>query len=376
MTLWRLADKMKYEKIPYFKFIPIILIAVILFRVVNSIGNIAGVLGSFLSLFSYFFWGLAMAYLLNPLMVYIERKTKIRRNLSLLIVYIIFVGMISLVCMIIVPIVVKNIVDLITNMPEYIINLQNWITELTVTNKYLVKYDISSYLQNTLNNSLKNADTYFGLGLKILVANLINLSNFLLKFITGIVISFYLLKGKETFLLNIKKLMTIMLEEEKTKAIIHFGKKVNYIFEAFVIGKSVDSLVVGLICFATLIVLKIPYAIIISIIVGATNMIPYFGNIIGLVPACLITLLASPIKSLEVGIFILFLMEFDRFFLAPKIVGSKIGVDPIWIIFGITLGGALYGILGMFLGVPVIAVLKMLLQEFMDKKLKHSNPVL
>jgi len=367
---------MKYEKIPYFKFIPIILISIILFRVINSIENIAGLLGGLLSLFSYFFWGLAMAYLLNPLMVYIERRTKMRRSLSLLIVYVLFVGMISLVCVIIVPIVVKNIVDLITNMPEYIINLQKWITELTTTNKYLVKYDISSYMQNTLTNSLKNADTYFGLGLKILVENLINLSSFLLKFITGIVISFYLLKGKETFLLSIKKLLIIMLQGEKTKSVISFLKKVNYIFEAFVIGKSIDSVIVGLICFAALIVLKIPYAIIISIIVGATNMIPYFGNIIGLIPACLITLLASPMKSLEVGIFILFLMEFDRFFLAPKIVGDKIGLDPIWIILGITLGGAVYGILGMFLGVPIIAVLKVLLQEFMDKKLKDNSALL
>lgn len=368
-------DKMKYEKIPYFKFIPIILITVILFRVVNSIGNIAGVLGSFLSLFSYFFWGFLIAYLLNPLMMYIEIKIKIRRNLALLIVYVLFIGIISLVCIIIVPIVVKNIVDLIGKMPEFIINVQKWITRLTITNKYLVKYDISTYLQNTLNNSLKNADTYFGVALKILVENLINLSNVLIKFITAIVISFYLLKGKETFLINIKRLLVIMIDEKRTIAVISFGNKVNDIFEGFVIGKSIDSIIVGLICFVALIVLKIPYAIIISIIVGATNMIPYFGNIIGLVPACLITLLDSPIKSLEIGIFILVLMEFDRFFLAPKIVGKKIGLDPIWIILGITLGGAVYGILGMFLGVPIVAVLKTLLQEFMKRKLKDNNSI-
>jgi predicted PurR-regulated permease PerM len=364
---------MKYEKIPYFKFIPIILISAILFRVVNSIGNIAGLLGSFLSLFSYFFWGFAIAYLLNPLMVYIERKTKVKRALALLIVYALFIGVISLVCVLVVPIVVKNVVDLIGNMPDYIINLQRWITELTTTNKYLVKYDISSYMEDTLNNSIKNANTYLGMGLKILVGNLINLSNVLIKFITGIVISLYLLKDKENFLLNIKKLLTIMLDEKKTSIIISFGDKVNNIFKRFVIGKFVDSIIVGLICFAALIVLKIPYAIIISIIVGGTNMIPYFGNIIGLVPACLITLLASPLKSLEVGIVILVLMQFDGLFLGPKIIGEKIGLNPIWIILGITLGGGIYGILGMFLGVPIVAVLKLLLQEFVERNLKENN---
>ena len=367
------VNQMKYEKIPYFKFIPIILISAILFRVVGSIGNIADLIGSFLSLFSYFFWGLAIAYLLNPLMMYLERKFKLKRVLTLVIIYTLFVGIIVLVCVLIVPIVVKNIVDLITNMPDYIINLQKWIAELTTTNKFLLKYDVSIRMEDTLKDLSENATIYLGLALKMLVENLINLSNVLIKFITGIVISFYLLKGKENFLFNIKRLLITITDKKKTSIVINYGNKVNDIFKGFVIGKSVDSIIVGLICFAALIVFKIPYAIIIGIIVGATNMIPYFGNIIGLVPACLITLLASPIKSLEVGIFILFLMEFDRFFLAPKIVGGKIGLDPIWVMLGITLGGGVYGILGMFLGVPIVAVIKISLQEFMDRNQEENH---
>lgn len=367
------SHKMKFEKIPYFRFIPIILISAVLFRVVNSIGNIAGLIGSFLSLFSYFFWGLAIAYLLNPLMVYIESKTKAKRFSTLLIVYALFIGVISLVCVLIIPRVVKNIVDLVSNMPEYIINVEKWITELTTTNKYLVKYDISSYMQDTLNNSFKNANTYLGMGLKLLVGNLIDLSNILIKFITGIVISAYLLRDKENILLSIKKVLNVVFHEEKTKTIISFGGKVNKVFKQFVIGKSIDSIIVGLTCFVALLVLNIPYAIIISIIVGVTNMIPYFGNFIGLVPACLITLFASPLKSLEVGIVILVLMEFDGLFLSPKIVGGKIGLNPIWIILGITLGGAIYGVLGMFLGVPIVAVFKILMHEFMERSLVDSK---
>jgi len=367
---------MKYEKIPYFRFIPIILISAILFRVVYSIENIAGILGSFLSLFSYFFWGFIIAYLLNPLMLYIEKKAKVKRPLALLFVYILFIGIISLVCVIIVPIVVSNIINLIGSMPDYITNITKWITQLTTTNKFLLKYNISSYIQRTLLNTVQNANIYVGIGLQLLVQNLINLSSILIKFATGIVISVYLLRDKESFMLNIKKLFIIMMGGKKTSIVISFGEKVNNIFKRFVIGKFIDSTIIGLICFLALIVLKIPYAIIIGIIIGCTNMIPYFGNAIGLVPACLISLLASPLKSLEVALVILFLMQFDGLFLAPKIIGEKIGVNPIWIILGITVGGGIYGIVGMFLGVPIVAVIKLLLQEFMNRKLKDNNSTL
>lgn len=364
---------MKYEKIPYIKLVPIILISFILFRVINNIEHVEGLIGKVFSLFSFFVWGFAIAYLLNPLMMYIEKKTKMKRGWTLLIVYALLIGIIVLVCILIVPVLVKNIFDLISNMPDYVTKLQNWAIKLTTTNKYLLNTNVSTYIQDTIKGISENANGYIGTGLTIVFNNLVNLSNILIKIGTGIVISIYLLNDKENLLFNIKKLLTIITGEKASYKLIRFGNKVNIIFKQFVIGKLIDSVIVGFICFITVIFLKIPYAIFISIIIGVTNMIPYFGGFIGMGIACLITIFNSPIKALEVAIMMIILGEIDGLYLSPKILGEKIGLNPLWIILGITVGGGLYGVIGMFLGVPVVAIIKVLLQEFMEKKLKEQK---
>jgi len=364
---------MKYEKIPYFRLIPIILISIILFRFVNNIENIAGFIGRLLALISYFVWGFSIAYLLNPIMTYIERKTKLSRGFSLVIIYTTFLGIIALVITLVMPILVKNIFDLIGKMPDFITKAEQWITGVTGGNDFLSKHNVAVYIEDNLNTLVKNANTYFGMGLKIIVTHLINISSLLIKFLTGIVISIYLLKDKEVFILNIKKFMFITLGEKKAMVAVDFGNKVNIIFKQFVVGKFIDSTIVGVLCFAALMFLKVPFAILISIIIGITNMIPYFGNVIGMVPACIITLFYSPIKSIEVAVVILVLQQLDGWFIGPKILGDKVGLNPLWIILGIAIGGGLYGVVGMFLGVPAIAVVKTILEDFVDKRVKNID---
>lgn len=364
---------MKYEKIPYINLVPIIIISFVLFRVVNNVENVGWLIRKLFSLLSYFVWGFSIAYLLNPLMMFIERKVKVSRNVALLIVYTFFIGIIALVCGWMVPILVKNILDLINNMPEYISKMQKWSINFIDTNKYLYKTDFAAYLESNLSSILKNANTYIGAGLSIIFGNLINLSNILLKFATGIVISIYFLKDKEQLISNIKRLLAVIISFEKADKIASYGSKVNSIFKQFAIGKIIDSVVVGVICFLALVLLNIPFALVISLIVGITNLIPYFGGFIGMAPAVLITLFSSPFKALEVVVFLLVLGEVDGLFIGPKIIGEKIGLNPLWIILGITLGGSFYGVIGMFLGVPVMAVIKVFLQEFMQRRLKERK---
>ena len=364
---------MKYEKIPYFRLIPLILISIILYRVVNNVEDIAGSLWKLLSLLSYFVWGYAIAYLLNPIMVWIERQTKLQRGWSLLIIYTFFLGIIALAATLIFPVLTKNILDFISNSPDFISKAELWINKTTTENEFLLKYNIAGYIEDNLNVLVKHANTYFGMGLKIVVTHLINFSSILLKFVTGIVISIYLLKDKEMFIVNIKKFMLVTMGEHYTMDWVEFGNKVNDIFKQFVVGKFIDSVIIGSICFIALIALNIPYAIIISIIVGITNMIPYFGNVIGMVPACLITVFYSPMKALEVAIVILILQQLDGWVIGPKILGNKVGLNPLWIILGIAIGGGLFGVLGMFLGVPAMAVVKTLLEDFVDRKMKKYS---
>lgn len=363
---------MRYDKIPFIHYVPIIIISLLLYRVVNNIEHVGGMISKSFSLLSYFIWGFSIAYLLNPLMMYLERKLKLGRNMVLLLVYFLFIGVMVLISLLLIPMVVKNLIDLINNMNEYITQMQKWITGLLLSNKFMHKSQVSSYFNRNINDILKNANTYLGKGLSILFSNLVNISNIMLKIATGIVISIYLLKDKENLLSNMNRLLVIFIGERNTEKVTGFGGLVNDIFKRFVIGKLIDSVIVGVICYIAMTLMSIPFAPFISIIVGVTNMIPYFGGFIGMAPAILITLFASPIKAIEVTVFLLVLGEVDGLYIGPKIIGEKIGLNPLWIILGITLGGGFFGVVGMFLGVPVMAVLKTLLGNFMKRNLEED----
>ena len=194
-----------------------------------------------------------------------------------------------------------------------------------------------------------------------------------MKFTFGFIVSVYLLKDKETLILNIKKLIYAVLEKEKADSFLKFSNEVNFIFSGFVIGKFIDSLIIGIMCFVGLSMLKIPYALLISLIVGITNMIPYFGPFIGMIPAFFITLFYSPIKALWVLFFIFLLQQFDGFYLGPKILGSSVGLSPLLIILAILIGGGAFGVLGMFLAVPTTAVVILLAERLINRKLKEKD---
>lgn len=363
---------MQYKKIPYIELIPIILITIILVRIVYNIENVGEIIGNVLSLISYFIWGFAIAYLLNPLMVYLEKKTKLKRQLSIALIYTIFTGIIILIIVLATPSIVKSFVDLFNNLPYFIDNANKWLNTTLDQNPILNKNEIIHYIQSYLTSFLNNANDYLKVGVKMIMTNIINAGSILIKLFSGIIISIYLLKDKEIFILNIKKFILILFSENKTIQIIEFGRKVNLIFKKYVIGKLLDSIIIGFLCFISLLLLNIPYALMIGLIVGIFNMIPYFGNIISMVPACIITLFFSPFKSLEVAIVILILNSLDGWLISPKILGDSVGLNPLLIILGIAIGGGLYGILGMFLGVPVVAILKTIVEDYINKNIKNK----
>ena len=150
-------------------------------------------------------------------------------------------------------------------------------------------------------------------------------------------------------------------------------RECNHIFNGFLFGKMIDSLIIGILCFIIMNVLHLPYSLLMSLIVGITNMIPYFGPIIGAIPGVLMYLFIDPKLSLIFAIMILVLQQFDGLYLGPKILGDQTGIKPLWVIFGITVGGAYFGVIGMFLGVPTVAVITYLSNLFLNKKLKKKN---
>jgi len=363
----------QYKKIPYIQFVPIILITFFLYRIVNNVESIGSILNKISSLLSYFIWGFVIASLLNPLMVYIEKKTKIKRIYSISIIYTVFVGMIILIITLVTPNVIKSAVDLFNNIPQFADKAYTWSTKLLSENQLLNKFDVTTYLNNYLATFNKDITTYFTPGLQIVIDNLMGLSSFFMKLMSGIVISVYLLIDKEVIILNLKKFIYSILTDTVSIKIITLGKLVNTTFKKYFIGKMIDSIIFGIITLIGFMILQIPYALAFSLFIAITNMIPYFGNIIGMAPAAIITIFFSPIKSVVLVLFIITLSNIDGWFIAPKIIGDKVGLSPLLIILGIVVGGGLFGILGLLLGVPTIALIKTLLEDFMDKRIKSKQ---
>ena len=360
----------QFKKIPYIHYIPIIIITFVLFRIINNIENVGEIVNKVFSLLSYFIWGFVIAYLLNPLMVYLEEKTKIKRNYSIALIYIVFIGIIILIITLIAPSVIKSAVDIFNNMPAYINKAYIYASDLLNNNQLLNKLNISGSLETYLSTISNNISSYFSPGLQLLINNLMGLSSLFIKLSTGIVISVYFLKDKEDIIVTAKKLTYSVFSNKYAEHLIKLASISNNIFKKYFAGKILDSIIFGIISFIGAIFLQIPYPLAISIVIGVTNMIPYFGNIIGLIPSCIIIIFFSPIKTLEFIIFIVTLSTIDGWFISPKILGDKVGINPLLIILGIAVGGGLFGIVGMFLGVPTVALIKTLLVEFINRKLK------
>ncbi|MBU3127290.1 AI-2E family transporter [Clostridium sp. FP2] len=361
------------KKIPYIKLIPIILLSFILLRVVNDIEVLTTSFSVFISYISSFIWAFGIAYLLNPIMVSIEKKFHTKRALTLLIIYVCVLGISFFSITILTPNIGVSIRELTDATPGYIAKTQIWVSNNMDKIQLLDKYGITKYLEETASTFMSNLTRYLNTGINFAFLTAVGFTSSFMKFLLGFVVSLYLLKDKEILILNIKRLIYAILKKENADSLLKFSKEANSIFSGFVIGKFIDSVIIGFICFVGLSILKMPYVALISLIVGVTNMIPYFGPLIGMVPAFFITLLDSPVKALWVLLFIIILQQFDGLYLGPKILGKSVGLSPLLIILSILIGGGTFGVLGMFLAVPTMAIVILLAERFINRRLKEKD---
>ncbi len=326
--------------------------------------------------------GLVLAYLMTPLVKHMERdffiplckrlnlntesaKTKKRMRLLSALITVIFVFvLLYLLCASIIPQLIVSIQNIALQLPVYATNLQDWIQKLFENNDDLAgivtslinqySNELEDYLNSKLVPQLNVILTRFSssifssmLGLLVTAWNLL----------IGLIISVYLLVSKESFAGQSKKIIYAIWEEETANKLISNIRFVNATFGGFINGKLVDSLIIGLICFIGMTLLQLPYPLLISVIVGITNIIPFFGPYLGAIPSIILILMVNPKQALYFAIFVLILQQFDGNFLGPKILGNKTGLSSFWVIFSITLFGGYWGILGMAIGVPVFAVI-------------------
>ena len=201
----------------------------------------------------------------------------------------------------------------------------------------------------------------------------LSLAKWMYNLVIALVTSVYMTVDKKIIVMFLKKIVLAVFSEKISYSILRKCKDCHKIFSSFIIGKSIDSLIIGILCFILMTILRLPYAVLISVIVGITNMIPYFGPFIGAVPGTFILFIVSPMKSLIFVIMVFLLQQFDGFILGPKILGDSTGVRPLLILFSITVGGAYFGPLGMFLGVPFFACVQYLIENWVDYRLYRKK---
>lgn len=358
----------KDSKIPYIELLPLIILSFILYKLISNIGpltkTISPVIGTFI-------WAFCIAYILNPVMGYIEKKFKLSRVWSLVITYAIFIGIIILIITIVTPKVAKSVSDLVSSIPDYRDTAQDWIER---NSKKFGLYDKDNgNLEQKSKEIMENISKYITKGLNTILSKAVGFTFSFVKGIFIIIISVYILKDKEKFKKNLTRLTYALFDREKAGRLLNAFSETNAIFSKYILGKSLDSLIIGILCFIGLKILKIEFAPLLGIIVGITNMIPYFGPFLGMVPSFIITLFYSPIKALWVIIYIFLLQQFDGWYLGPKILGNHVGLSPFWVIVAILIGQRVYGVLGMFLGVPVAATIKVFINKLIDSRLEEKG---
>ena len=343
----------------------------------DALGNtVRGIFGSLRAIVL----GCVMAYLLYPLtrfseqfLLYHKVRKKTARSLSTAFSTFVLLALIVLFAYFIIPQLVFNVPPLIQNLPNMVSDFSQRISD------YLTAHGQPTTIITTVSEKITAAfnawlqDDPLS-ALVDLAGRVAAAAKSVLNFIIGIIVMVYLLMSRDQFVGQGKKILFALCRKRSTcDVILKHLRAINRIFSGFVSGKLLDSLIIGILCLIAMSILKLPYALLLSLIVCITNMIPYFGPIIGAIPGVMIYLFIDIRYAFIFALMILILQQFDGLYLGPKILGDQTGIKPLWVIFGITVGGAYFGVMGMFLGVPVVAVIMYLLQLFLDKKLKKKN---
>ncbi|MBQ3532377.1 MAG: AI-2E family transporter [Oscillospiraceae bacterium] len=344
-------------------------------------------------------YGMALAYLLSSVVNRVEQmmlpginKLCARRQMaavkvgapwlravSILLTWSLVLLMLYLLMSVLVPQLIESVKTLIANAENYYNTIYGWGNELLKDNP-----KVALRLQQLLEDYRESADGFLS-GLVPKLENLVlsvtdgiwsgvwGVVNFAMDLVIGIIISVYLLATKEKSLARTYKGIYSLLREDRAAALIRGTRKVDAIFSGFIRGKLLDSLIIGILCFIGCSILKMPYTPLISVVVGVTNVIPFFGPFLGAIPSIFLILLVNPLKAVYFALFVLALQQLDGNVIGPKILGDSTGISSFWVIVSILVGGGFFGVLGMFLAVPVFAALQTLAKYLVNRQLRRRG---
>lgn len=343
------------------------------------------VISNFINTISPFIVALFIAFLINPmikklnnfLLHVVKLKSRgLRIFISMFTSYLLVIGGLTITILYVTPQLIQSISDLVSKQSLMRDEVYNFFSGIYEKYPDLNLESVVRYVENMIPDLFIQGTQLLSSMIPKLYLFSVSLIKMFVNILLSIVISCYMILDKKNLKFNAKRIIFSIMSEEKAKSFIQTGKECANIFNKFIVGKFIDSFIIGILCFIIMSILRLPYSILISVIVGITNMIPYFGPFIGAVPGIVIYIFINPIQCLIFAVMIFLLQQFDGLYLGPKILGESTGLKPLWIILAITLGGAYAGVVGMFLAVPVVAVITYLLDKVIKKRLDKRNIVL
>lgn len=336
------------------------------YLLLNNLNYFVGGIGKFINILSPFAGGVVIAYILDPVVKLFYHKLfkekKGIRWLAILLAYLVAILLIVLLAWLVIPQIVNSIGMLFTNFPSYIQGIQDVLT--MIQDRFGVDLSQATKMLDDSEAMVKEVYSLASSAMPQIVASLGSVASNFVSTFTSLAASIYMLADKKHLLHQLRTLAHAFLPEkvaENTLRICHYA---NVNFTSFFIGKIIDSAIIGVITFVAMTILRLDFAVLISVFIGITNIIPVFGPFIGAIPSIFILLLVNPIQAAIFCVLILIIQQLDGNFIGPKILGSSIGISALWILFSIVVGGDLFGIVGMVVGVPVFATLYGLAQEF------------
>jgi predicted PurR-regulated permease PerM len=370
----------KNNKIKDYIFLSTYIILLIFFFI--NIKDIMNFLYKFLGIIKPFIWGIAIAFILNIPVKLIEKNLGnskffkgMKRSFSITLTFLFFILAITLFILFVIPQLLSSISTLMNSIPEYLSQFEKFLEVNAINNSQsqVMMQNIINELLNMWKEILKVTSQIVGTSLGYLLDFTLGITYGVINFFLSLILAIYMLASKEILISQLKLIIYAFVSKNKADRIIELGKMCNEMFSKFILGQCTEALVIGVLCFIGMIILKMPYALLISVVIGVTALIPVFGAFLGTIPSAFIILIMDPIKALWFIIFIIVLQQLEGNLIYPRVVGSSIGLSALWVMFAMIVGGSLFGIIGMLIGIPIFGVVFKILKRVANRKINEKG---
>lgn len=373
--------KEKEESLTVKKLITVVLVGIFTYWGLNNLSIIGGILGRLISVFLPFILGGAIAFVLNIPMSKIEKTLnklgggrkgkKAIRIISIILALFFFLSIIGIVSFLLIPELVENIESLMDNIPTIVANVENFVLELV--DKYP---ELQVEMEKTFND-MQNANGLISGALNYIVNAAINfISSLVSGFITiftAIIFSIYMLAQKEHLVRIGRKMVYALFKKKNAKYISNVLALTNKTFNSFISGQCVEAVIIGVLIFISSLIFKFPYALIISVLTSITALIPIFGALIAMLIGALLIVINNPLQALIFVIVFLVVQQIEENFIYPRVVGASVGLAPLWTLLAITVGGSLFGVIGMLVCLPLASVAYAVIKGNVNERLKEKE---